>query len=95
MFSALVREEGKLLRYDWSHGEWAGAPDQTLAWWRSIVPEQEDGGVSQFRYLRDNTLLVLMHVRLLTGFLIRLPLLILMRLNLIRKLNRSQSPINP
>ena len=46
MFSALVREEGKLLRYDWSHDEWAGAPDETLAWWRSVVPEQEDGGVS-------------------------------------------------
>ena len=46
MFSALVREEGKLLRYDWSHGEWAGAPDETLAWWRSVVPEPEDGGVS-------------------------------------------------
>ena len=55
---------------------------------------EEEGGVSQFRYLRDNTLLVLMHARLLTGFLIRLPLLILMRLNLIRKHNRSQSPIN-
>jgi hypothetical protein len=46
MFSALVREGGKLLRYDWSHDEWAGAPDETLAWWRSVVPEQEDGGVS-------------------------------------------------
>ena len=46
MFSALVREEGRLLRHDWSHDAWAGAPDETLAWWRSVVPEQEDGGVS-------------------------------------------------
>ncbi|MBL6910274.1 MAG: hypothetical protein ISR34_07630 [Pirellulales bacterium] len=46
MFSALVREEGRLIRHDWSHDAWAGAPDETLAWWRSVVPEQEDGGVS-------------------------------------------------
>ncbi|MBL9145716.1 MAG: glycosyltransferase family 2 protein [Verrucomicrobiaceae bacterium] len=36
---------------------------------------REEGGVSQFRYLRDNTLLTWMHARLLFGFLIRLPLL--------------------
>jgi glycosyltransferase involved in cell wall biosynthesis len=36
----------------------------------------EDGGVSQFRYLRDNTLLTWMHFRLLIGFLFRLPLLL-------------------
>ena len=55
---------------------------------------EEDGGVSQFRYLRDNTLLVLMHVRLLIGFFIRLPLLILMRLGIIRKRRQGQSPTN-
>ncbi len=37
---------------------------------------QEEGGVSQFRYLRDNTLLTWMHVRLLFGFIIRLPILL-------------------
>jgi hypothetical protein len=36
----------------------------------------EEGGVSQFRYLRDNTLLTGMHIRLFFGFLIRIPLLI-------------------
>ena len=36
-----------------------------------------DGGVSQFRYLRDNTLLTWMHTRLMFGFLLRLPKLIL------------------
>jgi hypothetical protein len=36
---------------------------------------REEGGVSQFRYLRDNTLLTWMHARLLIGFLMRLPLL--------------------
>ncbi len=35
-----------------------------------------EGGVSQFRYLRDNTLLTWMHARLLVGFLLRLPLLL-------------------
>jgi glycosyltransferase involved in cell wall biosynthesis len=34
-----------------------------------------DGGVSHFRYGRDNALLTWMHLRLLAGFVIRLPLL--------------------
>jgi glycosyltransferase involved in cell wall biosynthesis len=33
----------------------------------------DEGGVSQFRYLRDNTLLTWMHFRLLLGFLARIP----------------------
>jgi glycosyltransferase involved in cell wall biosynthesis len=36
----------------------------------------EEGGVSHFRYLRDNTLLTWMHMRLLCGFAIRLPKLV-------------------
>lgn len=36
----------------------------------------EDGGVSHFNYLRDNLLLTGMHIRLFSGFIIRLPLLI-------------------
>ena len=35
----------------------------------------EDGGVSHFRYGRDNALLTWMHLRLFLGFLVRLPLL--------------------
>lgn len=38
---------------------------------------REEGGVSHFRYLRDNVLLTWMHSRLLTGFVVRLPMLIL------------------
>lgn len=38
---------------------------------------QEEGGVSQFRYFRDNTVLTWMHARLLFGFFWRLPLLLL------------------
>ena len=37
----------------------------------------DEGGVSHFRYLRDNTLLTWMHTRLFLGFLLRLPLLLL------------------
>jgi glycosyltransferase involved in cell wall biosynthesis len=40
----------------------------------------EEGGVSHFQYGRDNVLLAGMHVRLLAGFLLRLPQLIGRRL---------------
>src|SRR5260221_9985216 len=39
----------------------------------------DEGGVSHFRYLRDNALLISMHVRLVFGFLLRFPLLALRR----------------
>jgi glycosyltransferase involved in cell wall biosynthesis len=35
-----------------------------------------EGGVSHFKYLRDNTLLTWMHTRLFLGFVLRLPLLL-------------------
>ena len=41
----------------------------------------EEGGVSQFRYLRDNCLLTAMHIRLFFGFLIRIPVLLWRVLN--------------
>lgn len=34
-------------------------------------PSQEEGGVSHFRYWRDNALLTAMHIRLMTAFLLR------------------------
>lgn len=40
----------------------------------------EEGGVSHFRYLRDNTLLTWMHTRLFLGFVLRLPLLLTRKL---------------
>lgn len=40
----------------------------------------EEGGVSHFRYLRDNALLTWMHARLMIGFIARLPLLVAWRL---------------
>ncbi len=47
-------------------------------------PRAEQGGVSHFNYLRDNTLLSWMHLRLMLGFLLRLPLLLRRRLNILR-----------
>lgn len=40
----------------------------------------EEGGVSHFRYGRDNALLTWMHARLFAGFLVRLPWLVVRRL---------------
>jgi len=40
----------------------------------------EEGGVSHFNYWRDNVLLTSMYLRLLAGFVIRLPLLIARRI---------------
>ena len=58
--------------------------------WRGVTPinvdapvkylRAEDGGVSHFRYGRDNALLSWMHLRLLFGFAIRLPMLAARRL---------------
>ena len=58
--------------------------------WRGVVPinvaapvkylSAEEGGVSHFRYGRDNVLLTWMHTRLMLEFVLRLPLLIVRRL---------------
>lgn len=58
--------------------------------WRGVRPvnvpapvkylRPEEGGVSHFRYGRDNALLTWMHLRLMAGFLLRLPSLLLRRL---------------
>ncbi|GAC1302451.1 MAG: glycosyltransferase family 2 protein [Steroidobacteraceae bacterium] len=40
---------------------------------------KEEGGVSHFNYWRDNALLTWMHLRLLCGFLLRLPRLLIRR----------------
>ena len=57
---------------------WAGVPPVNLP-----APvryyQAGEGGVSHFKYLRDNTLLTWMHIRLVGGLLIRLPQLIAQR----------------
>ncbi len=55
---------------------WRGVPIINLAT-PVRYPRPEDGGISQFRYLRDNTLLTWMHLRLFIGALARLPMLII------------------
>jgi hypothetical protein len=40
---------------------------------------REEGGVSHFKYFRDNALLTWMHTRLFLEFLVRLPVLIVRR----------------
>ncbi|MFT3776845.1 MAG: glycosyltransferase family 2 protein [Ottowia sp.] len=58
---------------------WAGVPAVNLP-----APVRyfsaEEGGVSHFKYLRDNALLTWMHTRLFLGFLLRLPLLLWRRI---------------
>jgi glycosyltransferase involved in cell wall biosynthesis len=58
--------------------------------WRGVKPvnmpapvryfSASEGGVSHFRYLRDNALLTWMHSRLFFGFVVRLPLLLLRKI---------------
>lgn len=58
--------------------------------WRGVRPlnlpapvrylAADEGGVSHFNYLRDNSLLTWMHIRLMLGFLLRFPFLFLRRL---------------
>ncbi len=58
---------------------WAGVPTVNMdAPVRYLSAEQ--GGVSHFRYLRDNLLLSWMHIRLVLGFSWRLPLLVWRRM---------------
>jgi len=59
--------------------------------WRGVRPvnlpapvkylRADEGGVSHFNYLRDNSLLTWMHIRLVLGFVLRLPVLLFRRLN--------------
>lgn len=55
---------------------WIGVPAINMpAAVRYFRPEE--GGVSHFNYVRDNALLTWMHARLLLGFFLRLPVLLL------------------
>ena len=57
--------------------------------WRAVTPiniaapvrylSADEGGVSHFRYGRDNALLTWMHMRLMLGFVLRLPSLLVRR----------------
>jgi hypothetical protein len=55
---------------------WAGVPPLNLPAPVKYLSAAE-GGVSHFKYLRDNVLLTGMHVRLMVEFVLRLPVLLL------------------
>ncbi|MEO7760980.1 MAG: glycosyltransferase family 2 protein [Casimicrobiaceae bacterium] len=58
---------------------WAGVmPINRPAPVRYLTPDE--GGVSHFNYVRDNALLTWMHLRLLVGFMLRLPVLVARRI---------------
>jgi glycosyltransferase involved in cell wall biosynthesis len=58
---------------------WRGHPAHNLPTSCRYFKASE-GGISHFKYFRDNILLIWMYARLLIGFFLRLPLLILRRL---------------
>ena len=77
---AVMRTSGWMRRFDFD-------PEVAVRLvWRSVRPvnvpapvrylRSDEGGVSHFNYWRDNVLLVSMHVRLVFGFLGRLPMLL-------------------
>jgi hypothetical protein len=59
---------------------WRGVPALNIAAPVSYF-RADEGGVSHFRYGRDNVLLTWMHLRLFGGFLLRLPVLLARRLS--------------
>lgn len=80
---AVMRGSGWMRRFDFD-------PEVAVRLvWRGVRPvnvpapcrylQPHEGGISHFRYWRDNVLLVSMHVRLVLGFLGRLPMLLLRR----------------
>ncbi|BDB27723.1 hypothetical protein Tamer19_28470 [Cupriavidus sp. TA19] len=81
---AVMRETHWMRRFDFD-------PEAAVRLcWRGVRPinvaapvryfARGEGGVSHFRYLRDNLLLTGMHLRLLAGCLVRLPVLLWRRL---------------
>ncbi len=81
---AVMRDQRWMRRFDFD-------PEAVVRLcWRGVKPvnvdapvryfSADEGGVSHFRYLRDNTLLTWMHTRLFFGFVARLPLLLIRKL---------------
>ncbi|MBB5694936.1 glycosyltransferase family 2 protein [Muricoccus pecuniae] len=80
---AVMRRNPWMRRYDFDAEAavrlaWRGVPALNIpAAVRYLTPAE--GGISHFRYGRDNLLLTGMHTRLMLGFLLRLPALLLRR----------------
>ena len=80
---AVMRKHRWMRRFDFDTAAvvrlaWAGAPPVNLAAPVRYLSAAE-GGVSHFRYGRDNALLTWMHTRLMLGFVVRLPWLVVRR----------------
>lgn len=67
---------------------WEGVP-VVNAPARVFYPPKSGGGVSHFRYVRDNTFLAVAHARLLAGMLARLPQLLALQ-----RQRRARRPLN-
>lgn len=65
---------------------WRGVPIINLPT-PVCYPSKEEGGISQFRYIRDNVLLTQMHIRLFFAFLVRLPNLLFRGENPLESIN--------
>ncbi|MDR0480311.1 MAG: glycosyltransferase family 2 protein [Gallionellaceae bacterium] len=77
---AIMRKQRWMRRFDFDPEavvrlSWRGVPAVNLPAPVRYFSAAE-GGVSHFNYLRDNTLLTFMHIRLMTGFVLRLPMLV-------------------
>jgi glycosyltransferase involved in cell wall biosynthesis len=82
---ALMRRHSWMRRFDFDPEAavrlcWAGVRpirlDAPVRYFR-----RDEGGVSHFNYVRDNILLTSMHLRLIFGFVLRLPWLLVRRLS--------------
>jgi glycosyltransferase involved in cell wall biosynthesis len=82
--AAVMRAQAWMRRFDFD-------PEAAVRLvWRGLKPlnipapvkylRPDEGGVSHFNYVRDNTLLTWMHARLMLGFVLRLPWLLARRL---------------
>ncbi|TPG49878.1 glycosyltransferase family 2 protein [Roseomonas nepalensis] len=80
---AVMRRSRWMRRYDFDAEAvvrlaWAGLPALNIPAEVRYL-DRAEGGVSHFRYGRDNLLLTGMHTRLMIGFILRLPALLLRR----------------
>jgi len=70
---------------------WGGTPIINLAAPVTYFSKSE-GGISHFKYIRDNVLLTWMHIRLIFGFLVRIPLLVWRRIKLSPRSQKRSAP---
>ena len=45
IYSVLVREQGTLVRRDYSQEAWSGEPGEVVAWWKTRIPDSDTGAL--------------------------------------------------